>query len=352
MHFISVVVISYNLENYILEALSSVCRQTYSCGEVILADDNSTDETVSLVRKHFPSVVVSISCYRQSPLLNAFQGFLRTKGDLVFFLDGDDVWMPDKLERCVSEFDANPAHFLVSHSHLRVNESLSPLHCSDVTSRNIDRIFAGPVSLVQSRLRASLLFRRGFWLGSAYGFRRQYFNEKIFSDIVLNSPLSSSSYLDLVLGPYLAFTNPLGTIGYIHNHYFFYRIHQSNSAASDSVISQMKALRRMKATTVLTAKVLKVAGAKPSEISNTYLPILFYLKYVGFLLGRAPVMSAKYFILSRSIICSTPFSLLREILRLASFVIPFGPQMFFYCKKILIPSYALLYRLMVRWSGS
>ena len=351
VHFISVVVISYNLEGFILEALSSVYKQTHSCSEVVLADDNSTDETVALARKHFPSVLVSKSCYQQSPLLNAFQGFLRSKGDLVFFLDGDDVWMPDKLQRCVSEFDANPTHFLVSHAHLRVDESLSPLRCSDVTSRNIDRIFKGPKSLVQPRLRASVMFRKGFWLGSAYGFRRQCFDEQFFGDIVLNSPLSSCSYLDMVLGPYLALTNPAGSIGYIHDHHFFYRIHQSNSAASDSVISQMSALRRMKATTVLTAKVLKAAGANPTEIYNTYLPILFYLKYVGFLLVRAPAMSAKYFILSRSLILGSPFSLLREILRLLAFVVPFGPRMFFYCKKTITLFYALLHRLVARFPG-
>lgn len=351
VHSISVVVISYNLENFILEALSSVYAQTHSCSEVILADDNSTDSTIALVKKYFPSVVISKSCNRQSPLLNAFQGFSRSKGDLIFFLDGDDVWMPDKLERCVSEFDANPTHFLVSHAHMRVDESLSPLLCSDATSRNIDRIFKGPKSLIQPRLRASVMFRKGFWLGSAYGFRRQCFDEKFFRDIVLNSPLSSCSYLDLVLGPYLAFTNPAGSIGYIHDHHFFYRIHQSNSAASDSVFSQMSALRRMKATTVLTAKVLKAAGANPTEIYNTYLPILFYLKYIGFLLVRAPAMTAKYFILSRSFILASPFSLLREILRLLAFVFPFGPRIFFYCKKKMTLFYALSHRFVARFRG-
>ena len=131
------------------------------------------------------------------------------------------------------------------------------------------RIFHGPKTLVQSRLRDSLIWRKGFWLGSAYGFRRSAFNEEYFARLILKSPLSPYAYLDLVLGPYLAATNPSGSIGYIPDHFFLYRIHQSNSAASDSVSSQLRVLRRMQATTLLTAKLLKKVEFHPKMFQKS-----------------------------------------------------------------------------------
>lgn len=94
---ISVVIPVYNCERYIGKAIESVLSQTQKPLEIIVADDGSTDGSAS-VAASFPGVrVVSLPHRGVSSARNG--GIAASAGEWIAFLDADDVWRPEKLER-------------------------------------------------------------------------------------------------------------------------------------------------------------------------------------------------------------------------------------------------------------
>ncbi|SNS67406.1 Glycosyltransferase involved in cell wall bisynthesis [Geodermatophilus saharensis] len=95
---VSVVIPTYNSATFLVEALESVLAQTCPVHEVIVVDDGSTDGTGAALRPYADRVVLlrqdnsGVSAARNN-------GLARATGDWVAFLDADDIWLPDKIER-------------------------------------------------------------------------------------------------------------------------------------------------------------------------------------------------------------------------------------------------------------
>jgi GT2 family glycosyltransferase len=104
---VSVIIPAYNAAAFIAEAVQSVRAQTFRDFEIIVVDDGSTDGTDEVVRRLGPGVR-----YHRQPnrgvaaARNA--GIELSRGDLVCFLDADDLWMPDKLARQTAFMAAHP----------------------------------------------------------------------------------------------------------------------------------------------------------------------------------------------------------------------------------------------------
>jgi len=110
---VSVVVPAYNAERYIEETLESALRQTYSAMEVIVVDDGSSDRTVDIVQRMDgrPEVLRQENagvCVARN------RGAARARGELLAFLDADDVWESDKIEKQVRIFEEHPDVGLVA----------------------------------------------------------------------------------------------------------------------------------------------------------------------------------------------------------------------------------------------
>ena len=103
----SVIIPTYNREMFVTEALESVALQTEAPYEVIVVDDGSTDRTKTLVAKHFPSVVY-IRTQNQGVSSARNIGFQMSKGNIIAFLDSDDLWLPNKLEEQLAYLEENP----------------------------------------------------------------------------------------------------------------------------------------------------------------------------------------------------------------------------------------------------
>lgn len=107
---------TYNHERFIEDAIRSALDQdfTHSQMEILVVDDGSTDSTPELVRKFEPQVkLLRKPNGGQASAINF--GIAHAKGEIVAFLDGDDVWLPNKLSRVMHEFESNPRTAFVYH---------------------------------------------------------------------------------------------------------------------------------------------------------------------------------------------------------------------------------------------
>lgn len=101
---ISIITPAYNAEKFIVDTIESVCNQTYSNWEMIIVDDFSTDQTVFIVEAYVQKDA-RISLLRLKE--NSGSAIARNtamdnaQGRFIAFLDSDDVWLPEKLEKQV-----------------------------------------------------------------------------------------------------------------------------------------------------------------------------------------------------------------------------------------------------------
>lgn len=105
---VSVIIPTYNRAEYIADAIRSVQAQTYTDYEIIVADDGSTDNTVEIVAQ-FPDVRFVPLTHQGTPAATRNRSVPYAKGDLIAFLDSDDLFLPEKLQRQVTILVANPA---------------------------------------------------------------------------------------------------------------------------------------------------------------------------------------------------------------------------------------------------
>jgi glycosyltransferase involved in cell wall biosynthesis len=111
---VSVVVPVYNASGFVIETLESVLGQTYADWELILVDDGSTDDSVELIEDFIRAHPAKARLFRHAHGENLGTsatrnlGLRHAVGELVCFLDADDVWTPDFLEYFVDKFDKYP----------------------------------------------------------------------------------------------------------------------------------------------------------------------------------------------------------------------------------------------------
>lgn len=111
---VSVLISTYNRARYLPRAIDSALNQTYGNAEIIIADDGSTDETAGVCAgyrnriRYMRQDRSGLSQARQLALTNA-------TGEYLAWLDDDDSWMPDKLERMVQYLEVHP-HYGWAHS--------------------------------------------------------------------------------------------------------------------------------------------------------------------------------------------------------------------------------------------
>lgn len=105
---ISVLMCTYNREHLLPKAIDSVLNQTYKDIEFIIIDDGSTDNTEQLIRSYTDDRILykkleknSFVCYAT----NYGLGFC--KGEYLAFMNSDDIWMPDKLEKQLQFMEKN-----------------------------------------------------------------------------------------------------------------------------------------------------------------------------------------------------------------------------------------------------
>lgn len=98
---VSVIMPAYNAEKTILQSINSVINQTYTNWELIIVDDGSNDESLEII-KNVKEKDKRINFYQNKKNLGVSEtrnkGITKSKGNLIAFLDSDDLWVHTKLE--------------------------------------------------------------------------------------------------------------------------------------------------------------------------------------------------------------------------------------------------------------
>jgi len=103
---ISVVIPVYNGRRYIAEAIKSVLNQGYGKREILIVNDGSTDGTENILRSF--EGIMYFEQSRQGAAAARNLGIEQSRGEFLAFLDADDVWTNDKIEKQLSVFQEKP----------------------------------------------------------------------------------------------------------------------------------------------------------------------------------------------------------------------------------------------------
>jgi len=105
---VSIAMATYNGEKYLREQLDSLAAQTMLPNELVVSDDGSTDRTVEIIQTFALQSPFQIRIFENHSRLGFADNFLKAaelcRFSIIAFCDQDDIWLPSKIERCVSEF--------------------------------------------------------------------------------------------------------------------------------------------------------------------------------------------------------------------------------------------------------
>lgn len=118
---ISVIIPTYNREYLVSQAIQSVLTQTYRDFELIVVDDASDDNTEAVVNNFNDSRIRYIKHEKNAGVSAARNtGIIAARGEYIAFLDSDDKWLPEKLEKQLRLFKQSPPEVGVIYTWWRV----------------------------------------------------------------------------------------------------------------------------------------------------------------------------------------------------------------------------------------
>lgn len=139
---VSIVMPSYNTGKYIKESIESVLAQTYDNWELIIVDDCSTDNSDEIIKlflydsriRYFKNEVNSGAAVSRNKALR------EAKGKWIAFLDSDDLWHPQKLEKQIAFMEENGYKFTYTDYRIHFNGKWLPYVCTGPDVVNLKKL--------------------------------------------------------------------------------------------------------------------------------------------------------------------------------------------------------------------
>ena len=208
---VSVVIDNHNYGRFLPEALDSILAQGLPKGEleIIVSDDGSTDDSRDVLREYASEGVIALLQERQGQATAFNKGLAAAKGEFVFLLDSDDVFLPGKLEAALKAFE-DPKVACVQHF----------LHDSDSRLQPLPRRF--PAWPARYKLEDYIAGRTEFTATSGLGFRKSVLAK------LLPIPKDLFYYLDDFLTAHSLF---FGEIANVPAVFGLHRVHGGNWCA-------------------------------------------------------------------------------------------------------------------------
>ena len=172
---VSVIIPTYNSAQYLAEAIDSVLNQTYTNYEIIVIDDGSTDNTIEILEQYKEKIYY---IYQENQGVSAARnkGISLAQGELIAFLDADDIFMTHKLAKQVAVFDRQPELGIVNSGFRLIRENGEFI--ADVKRwETIPELTIETWILHQPVLPSAMMFRKQ-WLEKVGGFDTRWFSSE------------------------------------------------------------------------------------------------------------------------------------------------------------------------------
>lgn len=222
----SVIMTTYNGQRFVKEQLQSLHKQTRQPDEVLISDDVSADDTASIVSAFIAENHLGQQwdfCqneYNKGVLRNFLDTATRARGDIVFFADCDDIWMPEKIEAMMAGFAAYPDMLACS--------------CFDVLIDGQGKKFRSLYSTFAKSSSGKGVFRK-----MSFAEMVKY-NQSTGHNLAVRRELLSEA-MPFIMRNGLTFDLPIGTLAAVYSGYYIlgrelvaWRQHGGNSSALKS----------------------------------------------------------------------------------------------------------------------
>lgn len=136
---VSIITPTFNSAKYIAETIQSVQNQTYSNWEMIIVDDASSDETITVIEKvqeNDSRIILVRQKNNVGPAITRNTGIQKASGKFMTFLDADDIWFEDFIENSIKTIQKTGISFVFS-SYRRANEELEFVYSDFIVPQKV-----------------------------------------------------------------------------------------------------------------------------------------------------------------------------------------------------------------------
>lgn len=215
----SILINNYNYAQYLDYCISSALNQTYKNIEIILYNDGSSDNSLEIANKYKNNIIIlsnknfgKYPSYNQANAIN--MAYELSKGEIIFLLDSDDAFYPEKVERVMDVFIKHPEVVLVQHKFDEINFNNQKLKNKKLSIKKVQ---------IKKYIEKTHNLTGLFSQTSALSFRRSYFEQVV--------PLKEDNYK--YIWPDVRLTRQsifYGEIYTIYESLGEYRIHENNDS--------------------------------------------------------------------------------------------------------------------------
>lgn len=138
---VDVIIPAFNSANWVADAVKSALNQTLPASRIIVVDDGSTDDTPEVLDRFGSRVEILSHTWNRGLPAARNTGIKAGESELVAFLDADDVWARDKLEKQVKEFQGDEPPGLCYTSIVECDRDLSPFRLRKFRRRQREMVF-------------------------------------------------------------------------------------------------------------------------------------------------------------------------------------------------------------------
>ena len=218
---VSVLLISYNGDRFIQSQIESILNEISDEDELIISDDGSADNTIGIIQsfsqKH-PNVKL-VAGPHQGIASNFSNAFHHCDGDLIFFSDQDDEWLPGKVSSVKEYFGAHPEDRVVMHNAYVCNGNNEIVG----EDENIFHLRSAGHGVFKNIIKST-------YYGCCMAFRREFLEK------YMPLPPEAIAY-DQLLG---LFAEKERCAGFIPEKYLKHRIHGSNQSQEQPMLKKIR----------------------------------------------------------------------------------------------------------------